>query len=307
MENDAARDRLSPYRERWSAQRTPRWQAKMVRWAGRTLIYACLLCLSFVFLLPFLWMLSTSLKTDPQVYTVPVIWIPNPMRFLNYPEALTYVPFARYLVNTMQIAIPNVIGVVVSSALVAYGFSRVRWEGRDQVFFICVATMMIPFQVRMIPLFIIFRTLGWINTFLPLVVPAFFADAYFVFMLRQFFLTIPQELSDAARIDGCSDLGILFRLILPLSKPALAVVALFQFMWCWNDYLGPLIYLSGSQKFTIALGLQQFRDTFGGVATPLIWPYLMAASTATITPVIFLFFLTQRTFIEGITVTGIKG
>ena len=156
----------------------------------------------------------------------------------------------------------------------------------------------------MIPLFLTFKTIGWINTYLPLVVPTFFGDAYFIFMLRQFFLTIPQELSDAARVDGCAELGIFLRIIVPLSKPALAVVGLFQFMWAWNDYLGPLIYLNEEAKYTIALGLQQFRSTF---SYQLVWPYLMAASTSTIIPIILLFFFTQRTFVEGITVTGIKG
>jgi ABC-type glycerol-3-phosphate transport system permease component len=206
----------------------------------------------------------------------------------------------------MRIAVPNIIGSLVASTTAAYGFSRIRWTGRDAFFFICLASMMLPFQVRMIPLFITFKFLGWIDTFLPLIVPVFFGDAYFIFMLRQFFMTIPQELADAARVDGCSELDIFLRIILPLAKPALAVVALFQFMWSWNDYLGPLIYLNDQSKFTIALALQLLQSSTQAV-TPLAWPYLMAASTTTVIPILVIFFFAQRTFIEGISVTGIKG
>jgi ABC-type glycerol-3-phosphate transport system permease component len=273
----------------------------------RIALYALLIVLSLLFLLPFIWMVSTSLKTDPQVYRVPPIWIPNPVRWLNFPEALTALPFPSYFVNTMKIAVPATIGTLLSSALTAYGFSRIRWPERDALFYICVATMMIPFQVQMIPLFVTFKKLGWINTYWPLIAPTFFASPFSVFMLRQFFLTIPQELSDAARIDGCSEFGIFLRIILPLAKPALAVVALFTFMWAWSDYLGPLIYVNQVSKFTVALGLQQLQATFHSANQKLVWPYLMAASTAAIVPVLFLFFFAQRTFIEGISLTGIKG
>jgi len=273
----------------------------------RIALYAVLIVLSLLFLLPFIWMISTSLKTDPQVYRVPPVWIPNPVRWLNYPEALTSLPFFSYFLNTMKIAVPATIGTLISSALTAYGFSRIRWPERDALFYVCVATMMIPFQVQMIPLFVTFKQLGWINTYWPLIVPTFFASPFSVFMLRQFFLTIPQELSDAARIDGCSELGIFMRIILPLAKPALAVVALFTFMWAWSDYLGPLIYVNQTSKFTVALGLQLLRATFHSANQTLVWPYLMAASTTAILPVLFLFFFAQRTFIEGISLTGIKG
>jgi multiple sugar transport system permease protein len=163
---------------------------------------------------------------------------------------------------------------------------------------------MVPFQVTMIPLYIIFKDLGWLNSYKSLVIPTFFGSAYYIFLLRQFFMTIPQDLSDAAKVDGCSELGIFWRVILPLSKPALAVVALFQFMGAWNDYLGPLIFLSREDLYPISLGLQQFRSQF---AERLVWPYLMAASVATILPVILIFFFTQRTFVEGVTLTGVKG
>lgn len=272
---------------------------------GRTLFYLVMLGLSLLFAGPLLWMLSTSLKTDPQVYTVPPIWIPNPIRLLNYPEALTVRPFALYTWNTVRYAVLSGIGVLLSSTLVAYGFSRIRWTLRDFLFIVCISTMMLPFQVRMIPLYLVFRDLQWLNSYKPLIVPTFFAvNAYYVFLLRQFFLSIPEELSDAARVDGATELGILFRIILPLAKPALAVIGLLQFMAAWDNYLGPVIYLSEEPLYPIALGLQQFRGAF---QEELMWPRMMAASTATIAPIILLFFFVQRTFVEGISITGLKG
>jgi multiple sugar transport system permease protein len=204
----------------------------------------------------------------------------------------------------MRYCVPSTIGVLLSSVLVAYSFSRIPWGGRSILFFLCISTMMIPFQVQMIPLYIIFRNLHWINSYKPLVIPTYFGNAYYIFLLRQFFLTIPQDLSDAARVDGCAELGILWRVILPLSKPVLAVVALFQFMGAWNNYLGPLIYLNEETKFPLALGLQSMRSSF---QEALVWPYLMAASTLIVAPMIITFFFTQRTFVEGITMTGVKG
>ena len=302
MDQMAVEKQLVPERSR--AQVAELWQQAAVYWLRRIVLYGALILLGLGFALPLLWMISTSLKTDPQVYHVPPIWIPNPVRFKNYPEVLIQRPFGRYFLNTMQYAVPTVVGVLVSSALVAYGFSRVRWWGRDALFFICLSTMMVPFQVVMIPLYITFKDFGWLNSYKPLVIPAFFGNAYYIFLLRQFFLTIPQELSDAARVDGCSHPGIFWRIILPLSKPALAVVGLFQFMGAWNNYLGPLIYLNREELFPLALGLQQLRASF---QEKLVWPYMMAASASVIFPVILIFFLTQRTFVEGITVTGIKG
>lgn len=275
------------------------------RLAGRVLLYTVVSVLGLVFALPLLWMLSTSLKVDAQVYVVPPVWIPNPIRPLNYLEVLTVAPFGLYFLNTMRYAVPSIIGVLISCSLVAYGFSRIRWWGRDVAFFICIATMMIPFQVRMIPLYITFKNLQWLNSYKPLVIPIFFGQAYYIFLLRQFFLTIPRELSDAARVDGCSELGIFARIVLPLAKPALAVVGLYQFMGSWNDYLGPLIYLNDQNLYPLALGLgvlgqAAYRETQR-------WPYLMAASTVIIAPVIAIFYLAQRTFVEGIALTGVKG
>jgi multiple sugar transport system permease protein len=267
-------------------------------------MYALLLFLSLSFLLPFLWMLSTSLKNTEQTYTVPPIWIPIPMRFENYPEALVAQPFAQFFLNTIQYAVLSSIGAVFSASVVSYGFSRVKWAGRDAVFFICLCTLMIPFQVKMVPLYLIFRNLHWLNSYRALVIPTYFGDAYLIFLLRQFFMGIPNELSEAARIDGANEFAIFTRIVLPLARPAIAVVALFQFMFAWNDYIGPLIFLNQPETFPISLGLQRFMGQF---VEKLAWPYLMAASTVTILPIIIIYFVTQRTFIEGIAVTGIKG
>ena len=270
----------------------------------KVVLYVVLVVLSLTFLMPALWMLSTSLKDTAQTYVVPPIWIPWPMRFQNFPEAMTAQPFGLFFQNTLFYAVGSAIGSVLSASLVAYGFSRIRWPGRDIVFFIALSTMMIPFQVRMIPLYITFKNLHWLDSYAPLIVPAFFGDVYYIFLLRQFFMSVPQELSEAARIDGSGELGIFWRVVLPLARPAIAVVALFQFMGAWNDFLGPLIYLNNPSLFPISLGLNRFLGQF---VEKLAWPYLMAASTVTILPIVILFFFTQRTFIEGIAISGIKG
>lgn len=226
------------------------------------------------------------------------------LRWDNYPKAVRAMKeFPNYLKNTLILCFLTVIGTVSSSALAAYGFSRVHWRGRNQVFLVALATMMIPFPVVMVPVYCMFRWLGWIGTLKPLWVGSFTAGAFNVFLLRQFFLTIPKDLSDAARIDGCSEWRIFWQIILPLSRPSLMVVGLFQFMGTWNDFLGPLIYLTSQKDFTLALGLQFFQSQHGGTQ----WHYLMAASTLVVLPVIVLFFFTQKTFIEGISMTGIKG
>ncbi len=279
-------------------------------WFGLFAKYGILLLLTVTYVLPFYWMVTSALKNDAQVYTVPPVWIPNPAFFENFGIAWVRLPFTQYLFNTViKYAIPVTIGTVISSALVAYGFSRLRWRGRDVLFGICLATMMIPFQVTMVPLFVIFKNLGWLNTFLPLTVPAYFGNPYFIFMLRQFFRSIPEELADAARIDGANELGILFQIILPLSKPALAVVGLFAFMGAWNDFLGPLIYLNNSTQYTLSIGIQSLRNTLGSIGTgkSMAYPYLMAVSAVATAPILIAFFFAQRSFIEGITLTGMKG
>ena len=220
----------------------------------------------------------------------------------NYPTGLTFIPFAKYLGNTLLICGLVVFGTLLSCSLVAYGLARIRWGGRNVLFYIIIGTMMLPFQVTMVPMFIVFAKLGWVDTFLPLIVPAFFGNAFFIFLLRQFFLSIPHELTDAARIDGCSDWDIYWRVVLPLAKPALATVGLFAFMNTWNDYVGPLIYLSDASKYTLSLGLATFSSQYGS------YPGMLMAVTAVMTvPIIVVFFIAQRTFIQGITLTGLKG
>jgi multiple sugar transport system permease protein len=234
---------------------------------------------------------------------MPPKWIPDPFQFANYADAVRYIPFFTYAANTLTICVLSTTGMVLSSSLVGYGFSRIDWKGRDTLFVMVLATMMVPFPVTMVPLYGIFRKLHWIGTFRPLWAPAWLGGAFNIFLLRQFFMTIPRDLSDSAKIDGCRELGIWWRLILPLSRPALAVVALFHFMYNWNDFMGPLIYLVDQKKFTLALGLQFYQSQHGGTE----WNMLMAASTLVVMPIIVLFFLAQKTLIQGITMTGLKG
>lgn len=271
--------------------------------------YSMLIILAVTYMLPLFWMVVSGLKTETQIYLIPPVWWPNPARFVNYYEAWTIQPFTLYLFNTVfRLALPALIGTVVSNTLVAYSFGRLKWPGRDVLFAICLMTMMIPGQVTMVPVFIIFKALGWVNSYKPLVVPAFFASAGTIFMLRQFFRTIPEELSDAAKIDGASEFQIMWQVILPLVKPALAVVALFSFMGSWNEYLGPLIYINKSDLYPLTLGLAQLSAAMAQVGVKgLAYPYLMAASTMVTVPIVLIFYFTQRTFIEGIALTGLKG
>jgi multiple sugar transport system permease protein len=213
------------------------------------------------------------------------------------------ITFLTYLSNTLLVALLSVLGTLCSSSLVAYGLSRIQWKGRSTLFSITLATMMVPFPVLMVPLYGVFRSLGWIGTLLPLWVPTFFGGAFNIFLLRQFFLTIPSELSDAARIDGCSEFEIFWRVILPLSRPALSVVALFTFLSAWNEFLAPLIFLTEPETFTMALGLQQYQSQFGGAE----WHLLMAASALLVLPIVALFFFAQKSFIQGISTTGMGG
>lgn len=224
------------------------------------------------------------------------IWLP-------YFGERTIPVFWVYLRNTLIVCILGVVGTVSSSSLVAYSLAKITWRGRGVLFALTLATMMVPFPVLMVPLYSVFKSFGWIGTLLPLWVPAFFGGGFNIFLLRQFFLTIPRDLSEAARIDGCSEFGIFWRIILPLSKPALAVVALFHFLYAWNDFMGPLLYLTRQETFTLSLGLQHYQSQHGGTD----WTSLMAASTLVCLPIIVLFFFTQKTFIKGIATTGIKG
>jgi multiple sugar transport system permease protein len=255
------------------------------------------------FALPLFWMLSTALKTDVEVLKHPPVWFPGKPMWSNFPEAFVFVPFSTFLKNSVIIATLSVLGALFSCTLSAYGFARLEWRGRDVLFGLVLSTLMLPYQVTMIPLYVIFNQMGWVNTLYPLIVPNFFGNAFYIFLLRQFFLGIPRDLSDSARIDGCTELGILLNIILPLAKPALMVVALFQFLSSWNAFLGPLIYLSDKNLYTISLGLALMQSGYGLSRFSLI----MAATSIFVVPVIILFFFAQRTFIQGITFTGLKG
>ncbi|MCB0150776.1 MAG: carbohydrate ABC transporter permease, partial [Caldilineaceae bacterium] len=272
-------------------------------------IYTLLILLSITWIFPLYWMATSSLKDDPQIYTVPPVLIPNPAYWNNFYDAWTRFDFNQAAFNSVFLySVPVTILTLISSLIVAYGFAKIPFRGREPLFWICIATMMLPWQVTMVPLFIIFKNLGWINTYWPFVVPSMFGNAYFIFLLRQFFRSIPEELSDAARIDGAGEFGILWRIIVPLSKPAIAVVLLFRFMWSWNDYLGPLIYINTESMQPLALAIYRMRTLALSMGTTaMAYPHLMAVSTLVALPIILIFIFAQRTFIEGISTTGLKG
>lgn len=276
---------------------------RLMQGVASVIKYALLIFFAGFFILPWFWMLSTSLKNPEELAVYPIIWIPDPIRWDNYLEAFRRAEFPSYLWNTMVVAFPSVLGAIISNALVAYGFARIRWPGRDLLFSLVLATLILPSFVTFIPLYLIFKNLNWINTYLPLVVPTYFGNPFFVFLLRQFFMTLPEELADAARVDGASELRIFSQIILPLSRPALAVVALFQFIGSWNDYFGPLIYINDKALYTISLGIANMRASYG--FSNFAW--IMAATCMSVLPIIVLFFFAQRTFIEGIALTGLKG
>jgi multiple sugar transport system permease protein len=262
---------------------------------------------SITFMLPLFWMLSTSLKSDAQVYAIPTVWIPNPPVWENYPQALSRMPFWLFVRNSCITSFIPMIGTLLSSSMVAYAFSRLRWPGRDIWFILLISTMMLPSQVTIIPLYIIYSKLNWINTFFPLTVPSFFGGAFYVFLLRQFFTSIPMDLSESALIDGCSHLRIWSSIIIPLAKPALATVAVFTFLATWNDFFGPLLYLTNQRLFTLQVGLQYFRENTSTMSFSLEWQKLMAASLVVLMPTLVVFFVGQRFFVQGITLTGMKG
>ena len=269
---------------------------------AKIVLYAVLIVGAVLVTIPFIWMISSSLKPQAQLVAFPPIWIPDPILWENYHKALTALPFGRFISNTLFIAVGATLGTLVSSSLGAYAFSRLRWRFRDTVFFLLLLTMMLPGQITMIPRFVLFARLGWVNTYLPLIVPAWFANPFFVFLIRQFFMGLPSELDDAARIDGASIFGIYWRIMLPLSKPVLATVALFAVQHHWNAFIGPLIYLHDLDKFTAAIGLRYFVTD-----TQVNYSLQMAASAAFSIPIIVLFFVGQRYFIQGIVFSGVKG
>jgi ABC-type glycerol-3-phosphate transport system permease component len=286
----------------------PRARRALALGAGprRTLIalsvHLILLTGVVVMLVPLAWTLSTSLKDPAYVFNLPPQWIPAPIHWENYGKAFSEEPLLRFFGNTTLITGFDVIGKLVSCSLVAFSFARLRWWGRNVLFLVMLSTLMLPPQVTLIPQFVGYKALGWVNTFLPLIVPNFFGGPFLTFLLRQFFLGLPHELDDAARIDGASTFGIYWRIILPQAQAALAAVAIIEFTGAWNDFLGPLIYLNTPDHFTLALGLRTYVAEFGPQ-----WHLLMAASVVTLLPVLIVFFLGQRYFIQGIVFTGVKG
>ncbi len=265
-------------------------------------IFVGLGLLSVVFILPMFWMVATSLKPIEETMKLPPTFVPSEWRWGNYAEALTRIPFFLYLKNTLIVVVLGTLGTVLSSSLVAYGFAHLRWPGRDMFFWLTLGTMMVPFPVLMVPLYSVFRELHWIGTLAPLWAPAWFGGAWNIFLMRQFFLGIPKDLLDAARIDGCSEIQIWWRIVLPLAMPVLIVVGLFHIIGSWNDFLGPLLYLTKQEKYTLSVGLQFYQSQHGGTE----WHLLMAASTMMVLPILVLFLFAQRALIKGITMTGVK-
>jgi ABC-type glycerol-3-phosphate transport system permease component len=272
--------------------------------------FALLLILpgALLFLAPFFWMLSTSLKEPKLVYVFPPQLIPDPVKWANYPLALTRLPFPLYAWNTIQITVLAGLGSVLTASLCAFGFARLRFPGRDLWFLVLLSTIMLPGQVTLIPTFITFRLLGWIDTFYPLIVPYWFGGtAFSVFLLRQFISTVPQELDDAAKIDGCSFLGVYWRIVLPQIKPALAAVSIFSFLHHWNDFFQPVIYLNSQAHWTLALALNALRRQRDGGSFNTDLEILMAATVVVMIPPLLVFFFAQKYFIQGIVFSGVKG
>lgn len=282
----------------------PRMRPRQHRPWPNILKQLALIFFTLLFILPAWGMIATSLKTEDQISkydnVLGMFW-PRPFRWRNYPEVFQFVPYARFLANTIYVTLLSVIGTAFSCSCAAYAFSRLNWPGRNVFFAVLIATMMLPTQVTLMPQFLIFTKLGWVNSFKPLWVPAFFGTAFFIFLLRQFFLTIPKDLEEAAEIDGCSHAGIFARILVPLLKPALLAVMIFQFLATWNDFVGPLVYLNRADMLTMAMGLQMFK-----VLHLTQWGLLMAAATIMTLPVLALFFAAQKYFIEGVTLTGLK-
>jgi ABC-type glycerol-3-phosphate transport system permease component len=275
---------------------------RMQRRLHRIVVYALLLGLSWIFILPFIWMISTSLKQSQDVFTFPPRFLPTSFEWRNYVRGWTIMPFNTFLVNSLVVTIANVVGNLISCSIVAYGFARLRARGRDFLFLLVLATLMIPREVTIVPTFILFTKLGLVNTLWPLILPAWFGYPFFIFLLRQFFMSIPHDLDEAARIDGASSWKIFTNIILPLSKPALGTVAIFAFIGNWNNLLDPLIYLRSTEKFTLALALNLFR---GQHLTQ--YNLLMAVSIIQLLPILVIFFLAQKFFVRGVALSGMGG
>ena len=282
-------------------------RASSGRLAIRISNYAILLVLTFLFMGPFLFAFTTSFKSPSEIFLFPPRLIPEHWLWHNYVEAWTNAPFALFFTNTAIITLLSMVGQILSSCLVAYGFARFHFPGRDALFILVIGTLILPSEVTIIPMFLMFKTIGWLNTWFPLIVPAYFGGgAFSIFLFRQFFMTLPRDLDEAAEIDGATSLQVLWNVILPLSRPAIATLAIFSFLGNWNDFFGPLIYLNTTDKFTISLGLRFYQQTAtaGGPAQEHL---LMAAAFMATLPIVIVFFIFQRQFVQGIVLSGIKG
>lgn len=264
-------------------------------------LHGALLVMTLVYLVPFAWLVLNSLKTNTELFTSPPVWFPKIPQWGNYVKAVTDFPFLLYLRNTLTIIVFYIIGALLSNSLVAYGFSRIDWPGRDKVFILVLIGIMLPFQVVMIPTFLLFQKLRFMGTLLPLIVPAYFGNPFFIFLLRQFFIGIPKELTESAMIDGASEMTTWLRITLPLAGPVLATVVIFSFLNNWNDFVGPLIFLSDAKLYTLSIGIQQIMDK-----NDFRWSVLLPAGVIMTFPVLVVFFVMQKYFIQGISFSGIK-
>jgi len=271
---------------------------------GRVLLYVVLAVGAVIFAMPLVWMISTSLKPEGLVYNIPIVWIPPKLEWHNYLDAWTtsVPPFTTFYANTFFITVMNITGLVLSSSLVAFGFARIRFWGRDGIFLLMIATMMLPKQVTFIPIYLFWAKLGLVNTFWPLIVPEWLTNGYNVFLLRQFFMSISTELDDAARIDGAGWLKIYSSILMPLAKPAIGVIAIQAFAWNWNNYFDPLIYLSEPKKLTVAVALRLFQTQQSDHI-----PETMAMTVVALIPILLVFYIAQAKFIQGIVISGVKG
>jgi multiple sugar transport system permease protein len=277
------------------------------RLLSQLLLYTLAILTAIAFSLPFFWTVTSSLKTAAEIRQVPPTFFPQEIRWVNYSDVFRLAPFAQFIWNTVIITAFAMIGQIISAAAVAFGFTRFRFPGREFLFFVVLSTMMLPWQVTIVPQFLLFRYLNWINTFFPLIVPSFFGGgAFFIFLLRQFFMTIPRDLDEAAKLDGASSVRIFWNIILPLSGPAIATVAIFSFLQHWNEFIGPLIFLNTEDKFTLSIGLRYFMVNPFENDEPRE-AILMAASLIVALPSLILFFVAQKYFVRGIVTTGLKG
>ena len=265
-------------------------------------LYAFLIVLAVLFILPIFYLFMGSFKAESELFRVPFKWLPDKFQFGNFINMFSSMPFFKFLKNTMIIVVCNIVGSLLSCSLVAYGFARLRWPGRDKVFILVLITMILPYQVTLVPLFLMFTKMKWIGTFLPLTVTCFFGNPFFIFLLRQFFTGIPQDISEAARIDGAGEFTIFSKLVIPMAKPALTTVAIFAFIRSWNDFLGPLVFLGKDELYTLSLAASMLKSNLDPN-----WSLLLALGAVMILPVLILFFVMQKYFIQGIAMSGIKG